>query len=340
MALRSLAHDVITLSYSDIIFLIIKNTKLVLPGREYLSETQPTKLCSMSVSTFYLNVPAVRSHLRLAGRKLLRFYQQKCSKPYLEYGTTQKIYFHGQEHCRRYISTNVTMSSAKDSGSAGILSKQGAKELAIRLTTQEREVLILALQECQSQQTKTEYEGHLAAFRWRSKFGRPARVPSLGDVDPTGSYCAVPDDWLLRKYVPQPTRSDLIRVSLANAIPFVGFGFLDNSIMIIAGDQIESSLGAFITLSTMAAAAFGNTISDILGIGSAFYVEMLAQKIGFQPPKLTPIQLDLPKSRRAANLGRVLGVTLGCLLGMTPLLILHQDSKDKDKDSHDSEDKK
>lgn len=42
--------------------------------------------------------------------------------------------------------------------------------------------------------------GQLAAFRWRSKFGRPAGVPSLGEVDPTGSYCAVPDDWLLRKY--------------------------------------------------------------------------------------------------------------------------------------------
>lgn len=52
----------------------------------------------------------------------------------------------------------------------------------------------------------------------------------------------------------------------------------------------------------MAAAAFGNTISDILGIGSAFYVELFAQKIGFEQPKLTPIQLDLPKSRFAANM--------------------------------------
>lgn len=68
------------------------------------------------------------------------------------------------------------------------------------------------------------------------------------------------------------------------------------------GEHIEASLGAFIALSTMAAAALGNTISDILGIGSAYYVELLAQKIGFKRPKLTPIQLDLPRSRRAANL--------------------------------------
>ncbi|XP_046746249.1 transmembrane protein 65 isoform X1 [Diprion similis] len=214
-----------------------------------------------------------------------------------------------------------------------ILSKQQARDLAVRLTPEERDVLISALQETQSQKVKAEYEGQLAAFRWRSKFGRPSRVPSLGDVDPTGTYCAVPEDWLLRKYaetVPQPTRKDLIRVSVTNAIPFIGFGFLDNFFMIIAGDQIETSLGAVISLSTMAAAAFGNTISDILGIGSAFYVERLVQKIGFKAPKLTPIQMDMPKSRRAANLGRVLGVTIGCLLGMTPLLILHKGGKDKE----------
>ncbi|XP_001599373.1 uncharacterized protein LOC100114325 isoform X1 [Nasonia vitripennis] len=242
--------------------------------------------------------------------------------------------------------TSMTLFNQERFGSAGaissgavpgVLTKTQAKELAVRLTADERKVLIAALQECQSQKLKAEYEGQLAAFRWRSKFGRPSKVPSLGDVDPTGSYCAVPDDWLLRKYaetVPQPTTRELMRVSVANAIPFVGFGFLDNAIMIIAGDSIEATMGVFISLSTMTAAAFGNTISDILGIGSAFYVELLAQKIGFEPPKLTPIQLDLPKSRRAANFGRVFGVTIGCLLGMLPLLILHKEDK---KDEPDKE---
>lgn len=44
------------------------------------------------------------------------------------------------------------------------------------------------------------FKDKLAAFRWRSKFGRPSKVPNLGDVDPTGSYCPVPEDWLYRKY--------------------------------------------------------------------------------------------------------------------------------------------
>jgi hypothetical protein len=42
--------------------------------------------------------------------------------------------------------------------------------------------------------------GQLAGVRWRSTFGRPSKLPSLGDVDPTGSYCTFPDDWLARKY--------------------------------------------------------------------------------------------------------------------------------------------
>lgn len=52
----------------------------------------------------------------------------------------------------------------------------------------------------------------------------------------------------------------------------------------------------------MAAAALGNTISDVIGIGSAFYVEKLAEMSGVRPPKLTPIQLEMKASRRAANL--------------------------------------
>ena len=54
-------------------------------------------------------------------------------------------------------------------------------------------------------------------------------------------------------------------------------------------------------ISTMAAAALGNTISDVIGIGSAFYVERAVEACGFKPPKLTPVQLSMKISRRSAN---------------------------------------
>jgi hypothetical protein len=63
-------------------------------------------------------------------------------------------------------------------------------------------------------------------------------------------------------------------------------------------------LGSVMVVSTMTAAALGNTISDIMGIGSAWYVERLAVRVGMQAPKLSPIQLDMPSSRRAANMVR------------------------------------
>lgn len=72
--------------------------------------------------------------------------------------------------------------------------------------------------------------------------------------------------------------------------------------MIIAGDYIEHSLGLVMTISTMAAAALGNTISDILGIGSAVYVERIVEVIGIRPPDLSPVQLEMKSARRASNI--------------------------------------
>ncbi|XP_044271595.1 uncharacterized protein LOC123015745 isoform X1 [Tribolium madens] len=245
--------------------------------------------------------------------------------------------------CRsQHIKLNFSTSCRLD-GSAGRaettsttqgLSKLQAQELVLRLNGEERNILISALQEYQSKLVKDEYEGQLAASRWRSKFGRPSKLPRLGDVDPTGSYCPVPEDWLRKKFaesVPRPTSRNLMGIAIANSIPFIGFGFLDNFFMLLFGDYIDLYLGSYFCMTTMAAAALGNTLSDVLGIGTAFYVERLANKIGFRPPKLSPIQMDMTCSRNAANFGRVLGVTLGCILGMCPLLF----RKGKDEDEKD-----
>jgi Transmembrane protein 65 len=70
----------------------------------------------------------------------------------------------------------------------------------------------------------------------------------------------------------------------------------------LAGDYIEYSLGTVMTISTMAAAALGNTISDVLGIGSAVYVERAVEVIGIRPPDLTPVQLEMKSARRASNI--------------------------------------
>ncbi|CAK1552702.1 unnamed protein product [Leptosia nina] len=232
----------------------------------------------------------------------------------------------------RYLGLGPTSKDFEEpSQLSGPLTKAHASELVLHLKDEERKILMHALREYESNRIKEEFEDKLAGRRWRSKLGRPSKVPTLGDVDPTGTYCPVPEDWLKKKYaatVPKPTTKELLHLSLANSIPFIGFGFLDNFIMIIAGDRIESSMSAYITLSTMAAAALGNTFSDVIGIGSSYYVERAAALLGLGAPALSPVQLDMPVSRRFANVGRVLGITLGCFLGMTPLLFKDDEKKE------------
>lgn len=204
------------------------------------------------------------------------------------------------------------------------LTKDKIKKIVSKFNSEERELFLKTLEEYKSEEDRAGYQRQLAAFRWCNKLGRPSKIPSLKNVDPTGTYCPVPEDWLMRKYVetvPEPSTKDLILVTISNAIPFIGFGFLDNFIMIVAGDQIEMMLSKKFPISTMTAAALGNTISDIIGIGSVDYVERFAQSVGFKAPKLTPMQLNLRKTKAAANMGRVIGVTVGCIIGMTPIPI-------------------
>ncbi|XP_030377327.1 transmembrane protein 65-like isoform X2 [Scaptodrosophila lebanonensis] len=133
-----------------------------------------------------------------------------------------------------------------------------------------------------------------------------------------------------------PTTAELGSIFFVNAVPFIVFGFLDNFIMIVAGEYIDYYLGHFITLSTMAAAGLGNTISDVLGISMATYVENGCQIIGLRPPKLTPAQFELKSSRRASSWGRIIGITIGCLLGMCPLWFSKDEPKPEEAEKGDS----
>uniref|UniRef100_A0AAV2MBL9 Transmembrane protein 65 n=1 Tax=Knipowitschia caucasica TaxID=637954 RepID=A0AAV2MBL9_KNICA len=127
-----------------------------------------------------------------------------------------------------------------------------------------------------------------------------------------------------------PTAAQLRYVLLHNALPFVGFGFLDNCIMIVAGTQIELSIGVVLGISTMAAAALGNLVSDLAGLGLAGYVEALASRLGMQIPDLSPKQADMWQTRVSSHSGKAIGVAFGCILGMFPLFFI--DDKDEKKD--------
>ncbi|TMS18175.1 Transmembrane protein 65 [Larimichthys crocea] len=134
-----------------------------------------------------------------------------------------------------------------------------------------------------------------------------------------------------------PTAAQIRYVLFHNALPFVGFGFLDNAIMIAAGTQIELSIGVTLGISTMAAAALGNLVSDLAGLGLAGYVEALASKLGMQVPDLTPKQVDMWQTRLSSHMGKGIGVSIGCILGMFPLFFLGDDDE-KEKEAEPSAD--
>ena len=79
-----------------------------------------------------------------------------------------------------------------------------------------------------------------------------------------------------------------------------------------------------------AAAALGNTVSDVFGIASAWYVEHWSGKLGIHAPTLSLEQLQLTSCRITANAGRAIGVAVGCILGMIPLFFI-ENNKDEDK---------
>jgi hypothetical protein len=69
-------------------------------------------------------------------------------------------------------------------------------------------------------------------------------------------------------------------VMLQRGLPYVGFGFMDNAIMIIAGDYIDHTFGLAFGVSTMFAAGLGNTVSDVMGVGTSGWVESVAERMG------------------------------------------------------------
>jgi hypothetical protein len=120
-----------------------------------------------------------------------------------------------------------------------------------------------------------------------------------------------------------PSWKQLRLLCYQNMLPFIGFGFLDNFIMITVADRIEESIGVVLCLSTMAAAGMGNMVSDLAGLGLADQVDSLCRALGIPNPRLSAGQLTHRASRWMALLGRCTGIILGCIIGMCPLLWIH-----------------
>lgn len=116
----------------------------------------------------------------------------------------------------------------------------------------------------------------------------------------------------------------------------VGFGFVDNVIMIVAGDAIDASLGVRFGVSTLAAAGLGNLISDVCGVGMGDLIEVGALRMGLAVPAMTAAEAGMRATAITKTSASVIGISIGCLLGMFPLLFMNN-RKDVYFDDHEKE---
>lgn len=89
--------------------------------------------------------------------------------------------------------------------------------------------------------------------------------------------------------------------------------------MIHAGNAIDCTLGVYLGLSTLSAAAVGGLISNVSGILFGGTVETL---IKVPSSLLTAEQRQIPFVRRNRILAQACGVVIGCTIGLFNLLLI------------------
>jgi len=118
-----------------------------------------------------------------------------------------------------------------------------------------------------------------------------------------------------------PRMRDFLMRLLKKSSKMMMFGFIDNFVMIIAGDMIDAHIGTTLGISTMAAAAFGNMTSDVAGEEAGSAIEAAMEKMGLDIEDVSDEQMEQAPGwmqfldKRAGSFG----VAIGCLLGMVPL---------------------
>lgn len=120
-------------------------------------------------------------------------------------------------------------------------------------------------------------------------------------------------------------------------------------LLAITGDVIDSTIGVTLGISTLAAAALGNSFSNgvarlavcreglwswtmamfyplvLAGLGMVLHgaIERFASTLGLPDPRLTTFQRRSNVVKNVRMVAGIIGVLSGCLLGMFPLLFLN-----------------
>ena len=121
-----------------------------------------------------------------------------------------------------------------------------------------------------------------------------------------------------------PTIKEFLKSFMSKAVKSFTFGFIDNFILIIAGNSIDAVLGDSMGLSPMASAGIGNALSDAVGELGGETIDNTLTRMGVTEGVLSDKALESsPDWMRVMhkNAG-VIGIVIGCLIGMVPLMFM------------------
>ena len=138
---------------------------------------------------------------------------------------------------------------------------------------------------------------------------------------------SLPDGATIAKGAAAVPMAALLLIAFEAGLPFVGFGFLDNAVMIVAGDMIDQSLGMWLHCSVMASAAMGNICSGFMGMQVHGLIEKVVHKLNLPTPVLSEEQRNSQRVFIAGHAGGTFGIALGLTLGMLPLLFIHDEDE-------------
>jgi hypothetical protein len=117
------------------------------------------------------------------------------------------------------------------------------------------------------------------------------------------------------------------KLFIRTALPFFAFGVCDNVIMLSVGDLIDEHFGVIMGFSTLVAAGLGQAVSDGSGVTIQCFIERQAERFRLCDPEVDPRYLATVGAQRILQIFRTVGIVVGCLVGLTPLLLMDTGNK-------------
>ena len=92
-----------------------------------------------------------------------------------------------------------------------------------------------------------------------------------------------------RSIIDRPSTDQVRAIMMQSTLPMVGFGFMDQTIMIHAGNAVDCTIGVSLGLSTLSAAAVGQIVANT---GALFFGESV-QRFFSRFHAMKPVKLSV-----------------------------------------------